>query len=142
MPALVAGIEHKLQQVFLNLFLNARDAMPKGGHLVISTGRVTVTGGEVGSRPEAPGQYVSLEVRDTGSGISPEIVGKIFEPFFTTKELGKGTGLGLATVYGIIRQSQGHIYVDSTPGHGATFTIYLPRTIESPDRRTRRTSAQ
>ncbi len=124
----------------MNLATNARDAMPKGGHLRISPGRVTVTGSEVGARPEAPGQYVSMEVRDTGVGISPDIMSKIFEPFFTTKELGKGTGLGLATVYGIIRQSQGHIYVDSTPGHGATFTIYLPRTTESLDRRSRRES--
>ena len=141
-PWQVKGDRLQIEQVLMNLATNARDAMPKGGRLVISTGRVTVTGSEVGPRPEAPGQYVSLEVKDTGVGIAPDVVGKIFEPFFTTKELGKGTGLGLATVYGIIRQSQGHIYVDSTPGHGATFTIYLPRTIESPERRSRRASAQ
>jgi two-component system cell cycle sensor histidine kinase/response regulator CckA len=139
-PWLVKGDRLQIEQVLMNLATNARDAMPKGGRLVISTGRVTVTGSEVGPRPEAPGQYVSLEVRDTGVGIAPEILPKIFDPFFTTKELGKGTGLGLATVYGIIRQSQGHIYVDSTPGHGATFTIYLPRTTEGPERRSRRAS--
>ncbi len=139
-PWQVKGDRLQIEQVLMNLATNARDAMPKGGHLRISTGRVTVTGSEVGARPEAPGQYVSMEVRDTGVGISPDIMSKIFEPFFTTKELGKGTGLGLATVYGIIRQSQGHIYVDSTPGHGATFTIYLPRTTESLDRRSRRES--
>jgi signal transduction histidine kinase len=141
-PWLVKGDRLQIEQVLMNLATNARDAMPKGGRLVISTGRVTVSGNEVGARPETPGQYVRLEVKDTGVGIAPDVISKIFEPFFTTKELGKGTGLGLATVYGIIRQSQGHIYVDSTPGHGATFTIYLPRTTEAQDRRARRATDQ
>jgi two-component system cell cycle sensor histidine kinase/response regulator CckA len=106
--------------------------MPDGGTLSLSTARVTVSDDDPSARPSVPGHFVRLEVRDTGTGIAPEIRSKIFEPFFTTKELGKGTGLGLATVYGIVTQSRGHIYVDSEPERGATFTIYLPRTNEPP----------
>ena len=137
-PWLVKADRLQIEQVLMNLATNARDAMPNGGTLTITTGHVAVAAGETGSRPDAPGQYVSLEVRDTGTGIAPEIRSKIFDPFFTTKELGKGTGLGLATVYGIVRQSSGVIYVDSEPGRGATFTIYLPRTTDPAEQWPRR----
>jgi len=116
-----------MEQVLLNLAVNSRDAMPGGGRLTISTGNA-----EVGEVPSArwgrlePGAYVTLTVRDTGSGMSPEVQERIFEPFFTTKEQGKGTGLGLSTVYGIVRQVGGHVFVTSAEGSGSVFTIYLP----------------
>ncbi|MCC7243263.1 MAG: PAS domain-containing protein, partial [Acidobacteria bacterium] len=116
-----------LEQVLLNLAVNSRDAMPGGGQLELSTGT-----GVAGSRmreqhPGAGrGPFVSLSVRDTGAGIAPEILPRIFEPFFTTKEAGKGTGLGLATAYGIIKQHRGWITVESEPGRGTTFTVCLP----------------
>jgi two-component system cell cycle sensor histidine kinase/response regulator CckA len=133
-PWIVKGDRLQIEQVLLNLATNARDAMPKGGTFKITTSRTTVSADDLTARPQAPGQYVCLEVKDTGTGIPAEIRSKIFDPFFTTKEVGKGTGLGLATVYGIIRQSGGLIYVDSEPGQGATFTIYLPRTAENAER--------
>jgi signal transduction histidine kinase len=133
-PWLIKGDRLQIEQVLMNLATNARDAMPKGGTLTITTGHLTVAADDVGTRPQAPGQHVWLEVRDTGVGIPEEIRPKIFDPFFTTKELGKGTGLGLATVYGIVRQSAGLVYVDSTVGLGTAFTIYLPRTTERPHR--------
>jgi PAS domain S-box-containing protein len=109
----------QIVQVILNLCVNSRDAMPNGGSLVLSSRNYHLDQG-----------FVEISVSDTGIGISPEVQEKLFEPFFTTKELGKGTGLGLATVYGIIQQSGGSIRVDSSPGHGATFTIHLPRCSE------------
>ena len=115
------------EQVLMNLATNARDAMPEGGTLTLSTDNIVVHAGDPSARPPEPGEYVKLQATDTGTGVPVEVQAKIFEPFFTTKEVGKGTGLGLATVYGIVRQSGGYIYVDSDAGQGATFTVFLPR---------------
>ena len=120
-----------LEQVLMNLCVNARDAMPGGGSLLIQTTETEVD--EEAARlnlEAAPGRYVALGVSDTGSGIPPEILPKIFEPFFTTKEAGKGTGLGLATVFGIVKQHQGWIKVDNRPGQGVTFQVFLPASTE------------
>jgi signal transduction histidine kinase/DNA-binding response OmpR family regulator len=115
-----------LEQVLVNLVVNARDAMPGGGQLHISTERQTFMDGSDPSHPEArAGEFVCLTVKDTGTGISPENMPRIFEPFFTTKGVGKGTGLGLATVYGIVQQHQGWVEVSSKVGVGTTFRIYL-----------------
>ena len=116
-----------LEQIMMNLAVNARDAMPKGGSLVLSTGSREFSAAECAGNPEAkPGAYVVLGVRDTGCGIPPEILPRIFEPFFTTKEEGKGTGLGLATVFGIARQHQGWVEVESEVGMGTLFQVCLP----------------
>jgi PAS domain S-box-containing protein len=116
-----------IDQVLMNLVVNARDAMPRGGSLVISTGSCEITAADCRQHPDArPGPHVWLSVRDTGCGIAPEILPRIFEPFFTTKEAGRGTGLGLATVFGIIRQHHGWIEVESEVGTGTMFRFFLP----------------
>ncbi len=115
-------------QVVMNLAVNARDAMPAGGTLTLSTGNFTMGPGEVGPRDGMPpGDYVRLIVRDTGQGMSADTMEHLFEPFFTTKPPGTGTGLGLSTVYGILKQTGAHTVVESEPGRGSTFTIYFPR---------------
>lgn len=128
-PSLVKVDAGQLQQVILNLAVNARDAMPGGGRLSIECHN-TVLGPETASIPAgmAPGGYAAITVRDTGEGMGKETLGRIFEPFFTTKDVGKGTGLGLSIVYGIVRQLDGFITVDSRPGGGTSFRVYLPLT--------------
>jgi PAS domain S-box-containing protein len=116
-----------IEQILINLIVNARDAMPQGGSIVITTEAISIDVSRVDSHPEAqPGEFVCITVGDTGTGIYPEYLPRIFEPFFTTKEAGKGTGLGLATVYGIVKQHQGWIEVSSQLGSGTTFKIFLP----------------
>jgi len=116
-----------LEQVLMNLVVNARDAMPEGGRLRIETAENVVDEDGARLHPDAaPGHYVCISVSDTGSGIPPEVLPRIFEPFFTTKQVGKGTGLGLATVFGIVKQHAGWIKVDNHPGQGVTFWICLP----------------
>jgi PAS domain S-box-containing protein len=117
----------QLEQVLVNLAANARDAMPAGGTLTVETRAVTLGGGRADDGSEVlPGAYVLLAVSDTGAGMTGEVKAHVFEPFFTTKGQGKGTGLGLATVYGIVKQSGGHAEVETAPGRGASFRVYLP----------------
>jgi len=127
-PLFIHADAGMMDQVLMNLAVNARDAMPKGGQLVIETSAVDLDEVTAAQTPPArPGSFVCLSVGDTGCGIPPEILPRIFEPFFTTKEVGKGTGLGLATVYGIVQQHQGWIMVHSEVGRGTTIRVYLPR---------------
>jgi PAS domain S-box-containing protein len=125
-PLLTRADAGMLDQVVMNLVVNARDAMPGGGRLFIETSERVLTAGEAAAIPDAtPGRYVSLRVADTGCGISPDDLSRIFEPFFTTKEPGKGTGLGLATVFGIVKQHHGALTVESTVGTGTTFQLFF-----------------
>ncbi len=128
-PSLIEADPSQLEQMMINLVLNARDAMPRGGNLTISTREAQLTATtpahrRIGARP---GSYCELEVRDWGVGMAPEVLERVFEPFFTTKEKQGGTGLGLASLYGIVQQSGGDIAIASEPGKGTTFRIYLPR---------------
>ena len=128
----------QLEQVLVNLAVNARDAMPGGGTLSIDTSNITVDADSIAGGAESPlGQQVRLRVSDTGTGMSPEVIEHAFEPFFTTKTDGGGTGLGLATVYGILKQADGHIRIYSEPGGGTTFSITLPVTSQAAALQTR-----
>jgi PAS domain S-box-containing protein len=123
-----------MDQILLNLVVNSRDAMPTGGRLVIETGLVEIDEQTAAQNPQSrPGSFVCLSVSDSGGGIPADILPNIFEPFFTTKDVGKGTGLGLATVYGIVQQHQGWIGVASEPGHGTTFRIHFPKSARAAD---------
>jgi CheY-like chemotaxis protein len=126
----INGDKGQLNQVTMNLAINARDAMPNGGTLTIATRNLSVTlEWQDRYRLMPPGDYVHVSVCDTGHGMSPETLSHLFEPFFTTKEVGQGTGLGLATVYGIVKQSHGYIFADSALDQGTTFHLYYPRVI-------------
>jgi signal transduction histidine kinase len=118
----------QFEAAVLNLVVNARDAMPAGGRLEITTSNVVICAAEARRSPDlTAGDYVMVRVTDTGTGMDPDVAAHVFEPFFTTKEVGKGTGLGLSQVYGFIKQSGGHVVIDSCPGAGTTFCLYLPR---------------
>ncbi len=126
----------QVEQILLNLVVNAKDAMPRGGRITVETANAVWEGpprdNVAGGRIPVPGDYVRLSVRDTGMGMKPEVKARLFEPFFTTKPVGKGTGLGLPVVYGIVEQSEGYLTVDSEPGVGTTFNIYFPEIMPKP----------
>lgn len=126
-PALVDATQIEL--VILNLAINARDAMAVGGRLTIETANVSVTGAPTRPEQPQPGEYAMISVSDTGTGMPPDVLERVFEPFFTTKEVGKGSGLGLAQVYGFVKQSGGGIRIDTVPGEGTSIKVYLPRVV-------------
>jgi two-component system cell cycle sensor histidine kinase/response regulator CckA len=130
----VKADQSQFEQVIINLAVNARDAMPEGGKLTLRTSNVSAPECEQFAPKSMPaGEFVLVEVSDSGTGIPPDIIDHIFEPFFSTKEVGKGTGLGLSTVYGIVKQTGGFIYPESTIGKGTTFRIFLPRHMPTVD---------
>jgi len=129
--ARVKADQGQIEQVIMNLAVNARDAMPRGGRLTVATKNTEIQSGDaIPTSDPSPDRFVQLSVSDTGTGMTDEVKAKIFEPFYTTKAIGKGTGLGLATVYGIVKQANGHINVLSTVGVGTTFSVVLPAVIE------------
>ncbi|MFL5778279.1 MAG: ATP-binding protein [Chloroflexota bacterium] len=124
----------QLDQIIVNLVVNARDALQAGGSITIGTAHEVLDAGDRAARSELdPGAYVTLSVSDDGSGMNAETLEHLFEPFFTTKDVGKGTGLGLATIHGIVRQAGGHVRVESEQGHGSTFTLFFPRVVGEPE---------
>src|SRR5439155_10911984 len=128
----VKADQSQIEQVIMNLAVNARDAMPSGGNLHIQTTNMEIDHAFTRDHPGSKaGSYVMLSIADSGTGMSPETIAHIFEPFFTTKKVGEGTGLGLATVYGVVKQSNGYIWVESAPSKGSNFQIYLPRHWET-----------
>ena len=130
-PQMIRADRRQLEQVIVNLVVNARDAMPEGGTIMVETRAEYLSEDVVRDRARlTPGEYVVIEVRDSGVGIASEGLAKIFEPFYTTKKTGEGTGLGLSTAYGIVKQTGGYIFADSAPGEGAVFTLYFPATNE------------
>jgi len=129
---MVKADQGQIEQVIINMAVNARDAMPQGGSLSITTSNMSLRAPLRREHEEVPaGDWVVIEIADNGTGIPPEIVGRIFDPFFSTKEVGKGTGLGLSTCYGIVKQTGGYIFVDTEVGRGTKFSIYLPRHVRS-----------
>jgi two-component system cell cycle sensor histidine kinase/response regulator CckA len=126
----VKADQSQFEQVIVNLAVNARDAMPEGGKVTLRAANVTTADSlELAPKGVPPGEYVLIEVKDSGTGIPPDVIDRIFEPFFSTKEVGKGTGLGLSTVYGIVKQTGGFIFPESTVGQGTMFRIFLPRHV-------------
>ena len=118
---------NQLESALLNLAINARDAMPDGGKLTIATANARIDGIDADTPALLPGDYIRIDVTDTGTGMSPEVAARAFDPFFTTKPIGQGTGLGLSMIYGFARQSNGHVLIDSKQGAGTTVRLYLPR---------------